>query len=68
MTRIPLYEAWLSSRKNPEAAARQVADRIPLGRPATPQDVAHAIAFLASPDADYITGITLPVDGGYTTQ
>lgn len=45
-----------------------MADGIPLGRLATPQDVAGAIAFLASPSADYITGITLPVDGGYTAQ
>jgi NAD(P)-dependent dehydrogenase (short-subunit alcohol dehydrogenase family) len=68
MTRTPLYEAWLSSHQEPEAVARKVADSIPLGRPATPQDVAGAIAFLASPSADYITGITLPVDGGYTAQ
>ncbi|MCX5419206.1 SDR family NAD(P)-dependent oxidoreductase [Streptomyces sp. NBC_00078] len=68
MTSTPLYEAWLASHEDPEAVAREVADGIPLGRPATPQDVANAIAFLASPDADYITGITLPVDGGYTAQ
>ncbi|MFI8829908.1 SDR family NAD(P)-dependent oxidoreductase [Streptomyces afghaniensis] len=68
MTRTSLYEAWLSSQKDPEAVARKVAGAIPLGRPATPQDVAGAIAFLASPSADYITGITLPVDGGYTAQ
>ncbi|WP_181139224.1 SDR family NAD(P)-dependent oxidoreductase [Streptomyces sp. Ru72] len=68
MTRTPLYEAWLRSHKDPEALARRVADGIPLGRPATPQDVAAAIAFLASPGAAYITGITLPVDGGYTAQ
>ncbi|WTT98458.1 SDR family oxidoreductase [Streptomyces sp. NBC_00076] len=30
--------------------------------------MAHAIAFLASPNAGYITGITLPVDGGCTAQ
>ncbi|MGI5423752.1 SDR family NAD(P)-dependent oxidoreductase [Streptomyces sp. CA-179760] len=68
MTRTPLYEAWLNSHQDPEAAARRAADSIPLGRPAAPQDVANAIAFLASPDAEYITGITLPVDGGYTAQ
>jgi NAD(P)-dependent dehydrogenase (short-subunit alcohol dehydrogenase family) len=68
MTRTPLYEAWLRSHNDPQATARKVADGIPLGRPATPQDVAGAIAFLASPSADYITGITLAVDGGYTAQ
>jgi NAD(P)-dependent dehydrogenase (short-subunit alcohol dehydrogenase family) len=68
MTRTPLHDAWLSSHEDPEAAVRTVAAGIPLGRPATPQDVAGAIAFLASPSADHITGITLAVDGGYTAQ
>ena len=37
---------------------------IPLGRPATPQDVANAVLFLASSYSDYITGHVLHVDGG----
>ncbi len=37
---------------------------IPLGRWASPEDVAHAVLFLASDLASYITGITLIVDGG----
>jgi 3-oxoacyl-[acyl-carrier protein] reductase len=37
---------------------------IPLGRVATPEEVATAITFLASPEASYITGTVLPVDGG----
>lgn len=37
---------------------------IPLGRLRQPQDVASLVAFLASSDADYITGTTLFVDGG----
>ena len=38
--------------------------RIALGRPCEPREVAAAIAFLASDDASFITGVNLPVDGG----
>lgn len=38
----------------------------PLGRVGEPSDIAAAIAFLASEDAAWVTGITLPVDGGGT--
>lgn len=38
--------------------------QIPVGRVADPLDVAKAVRFLASPDADYLTGITLDVNGG----
>jgi NAD(P)-dependent dehydrogenase (short-subunit alcohol dehydrogenase family) len=39
----------------------------PLGRIGEPEDIAAAVAFLASADASWITGITLPVDGGILT-
>ena len=38
--------------------------QIPLGRLGSPEDIAHAVAFLASPQAGYITGATLHVNGG----
>jgi NAD(P)-dependent dehydrogenase (short-subunit alcohol dehydrogenase family) len=36
-----------------------------MGRVAQPQEIAAAIVFLASDDASYITGVELPVDGGF---
>jgi meso-butanediol dehydrogenase/(S,S)-butanediol dehydrogenase/diacetyl reductase len=41
-------------------------ERTPLWGPATPEDIAGPIAFLASDDARYVTGVNLPVDGGVT--
>lgn len=38
---------------------------LPWQRLGTPEDIGHAAAFLASPAADYITGVVLPVDGGF---
>ena len=41
-----------------------IIDQIPMGRPGTPEDVAPVAVFLASPDADYITGQVIHVSGG----
>lgn len=68
MTRTPLYESWLAEQEDPAETARRVVDGIPLGRLASPEDVAGAVSFLASTDAAYITGATLPLDGGYTAR
>ena len=47
-----------------EKAANALIGMTPMGRMARPEEVAAAVTFLASPDAAYITGVTLPVDGG----
>ncbi|MEU7134720.1 SDR family oxidoreductase [Streptomyces sp. NPDC046261] len=47
-----------------EAALDRAAEHYPLGRVGRPEDIAAAVAFLASADAAWITGVTLPVDGG----
>jgi 2-deoxy-D-gluconate 3-dehydrogenase len=38
---------------------------IPLGRRGTPDDIGNAVLFLASEMSSYVTGVTLPVDGGW---
>jgi 3-oxoacyl-[acyl-carrier protein] reductase len=48
----------------PEAARDAMLSRVPLGRLGTPEDVAHAVAWLASPGAGYVTGTTIHVNGG----
>ncbi len=49
----------------PGEAMASFIEMVPLRRAATPEDIAGAVAFLCSPDADYITGQALNVDGGY---
>jgi NAD(P)-dependent dehydrogenase (short-subunit alcohol dehydrogenase family) len=50
-------------RRSPEAQAAEIR-RTPLGRVATPEDQARVICFLASSDADFVTGVTIDVTGG----
>lgn len=50
---------------NPERAAR-IARHIPMGALGRPEDIAHAMCFLASDAARYVTGQTMVVDGGST--
>jgi 2-deoxy-D-gluconate 3-dehydrogenase len=60
--RTPLTEGIFQS----EDFLHSVLTRTPNGKLATPESIADAVVFLSSPRADMITGITLPVDGGWT--
>lgn len=46
--------------------AKSLLSHIPMGRPATTDEIAYAVLFLVSDEASYITGVTLVVDGGWT--
>ena len=60
----PLGMGVIDNAKNPEKARQRWLGSIPLGRAGQPLDIAHAMVFLASDEASFITGVALPVDGG----
>ena len=60
-----LLEAFMGVPDTPENRARFIAT-IPLGRLSTPKDIAHAALYLASDEAEFVTGVVLEVDGGRT--
>src|SRR5205085_9985138 len=64
----PMLDAYLDQLPDPARARREFAAAQPLGRLARPTECAAAALFLASPAASFITGVALPVDGGFTAQ
>ena len=60
-----LLEAFMGMPDTPENRKKFIAT-IPMGRLSTPKDIAKAAVFLASSDAEFITGVEFPVDGGRT--
>ena len=62
----PLMRTWAQTLPDPEAVLRGQADMHLFKRLASSEEIASAILFLASPDASFITGVSLPVEGGAT--
>ena len=62
----PLMREWAGTLPDPAAVLQQQSAMHLVGRMATPEEVADAIFFLASPSASFITGVALPVEGGAT--
>jgi NAD(P)-dependent dehydrogenase (short-subunit alcohol dehydrogenase family) len=63
-----LVQEFFDGQPDPAAARAEITRYYPLGRFATPRDVANVVAFLASDDAAYLTGIDVVVDGGLLSQ
>lgn len=69
LVHTPLMEQILSAEdSSPEVVNQQLANFNPLPGKLTPQDVAAAALFLVSDEAKFITGVALPLDGGYTAR
>lgn len=60
----PLLQQWTNEQDDPAATVQALNDMHPLGRPATPDEVAQAVLFLAGGESAFITGVALPVEGG----
>jgi len=66
LTETPLLQEVRATSEKAGKIIDAVTRAIPLGRVGAPEDIAAAVAFLASPAADYVTGQTLSVSGGLT--
>jgi meso-butanediol dehydrogenase/(S,S)-butanediol dehydrogenase/diacetyl reductase len=64
----PMLESFFEQLPDPERSRREFATAQPLGRLARPAECAAAALFLASEQASFITGVALPVDGGFTAE
>lgn len=64
-TDTPIIDGQFTSKAQAEAAKEAFSSRTPLGRLGRPEELAAAVLFLASDGSSYITGIDLPVDGGF---
>ena len=61
------WERWIKDAgSEAQGLHARLMSHIPLGRPGTTQEMAHAVLFLAAPESSYITGHVLVVDGGWT--
>ncbi len=61
----PIYGKLGFDKATLDGFAESISQSVPLQRFGSPQEVAHAVLFLAGPGGSYITGVDLPVDGGF---
>ena len=64
----PMLEKWYQSQPDPEKFRADWYARHPLGRLGNPEDMAGAAVFFGSDDSSWVTGVILPIDGGFTAQ
>ncbi|MEZ5100724.1 MAG: SDR family oxidoreductase [Thermoleophilia bacterium] len=66
LTETPMIKVWIEEQADPAAFREARQDSIPIGRFATPDEVAAAAIYFASDESASVTGACLSIDGGYT--
>lgn len=65
---LPLFFGRKDDQDNAEENRKKLMAIVPMGRVAQPVEIAHGALWLLSDDASFVTGIALPVNGGYTCR
>ncbi len=66
ITDTPMFRFHVNSTPDPERTMRERINRVPLGRPLEPREVADSVLYLAGPESSGVTGTSIVVDAGYT--
>lgn len=67
-TDTPWVDRMVARQSDPLAARQQMVDRQPIGRLGRAEEIAHAILYLASPEAEFVHGSCLVIDGGFSAR
>jgi 3-oxoacyl-[acyl-carrier protein] reductase len=67
-TETPMLRTFMAKQDDIDATIAGQRAGVPLGRLAHPEDIAKAALFLAGNDSEFITGVTIPVDGGISAR
>lgn len=68
MIRTPMFDRFTGASGADDSTLQQLGAMHPVGRIGTPEEVASAVLYLCSPMASFITGATLPIDGGWSAK
>jgi meso-butanediol dehydrogenase / (S,S)-butanediol dehydrogenase / diacetyl reductase len=68
MVDTPMLAEYIEDLPDPETEWEKFRSAQPLGRLATPREIADVVLFLSTPAAAFVTGVALPVDGGFTAE
>ncbi|MGQ0570628.1 MAG: SDR family NAD(P)-dependent oxidoreductase [Armatimonadota bacterium] len=67
-TDTPWVDRMVARQSDPQAARQQMVDRQPIGRLGRAEEIAHAILYLASPEAEFVHGSCLVIDSGFSAR